>query len=69
MTPLRVRLAALRKSTGWTIDELADQSGVSRATIIRLEQERTTRIDFDTLEKLAKAFNVKEPGSLIERIP
>jgi transcriptional regulator with XRE-family HTH domain len=58
MTPLSVRVADLRAAKGWTIDKLAEESGVSRATIIRLEQKQTTRVDFDVLEKLADALGV-----------
>jgi len=58
MTPVRVRLAELRAAKALTIDQLAEESGVSRATIIRLEQARTTRVDFGVLEKLADALEV-----------
>jgi transcriptional regulator with XRE-family HTH domain len=64
MTPIRLRLADLRDANHWTIDELAEKSGVSRATIIRLEQGHTTRVDFDVLDKLATALDVA-PGYLL----
>lgn len=66
MTAMYVGLAILRKGKGWTIDELAARADVSRATIIRLEQRQTERIDFRTLDRLADALGV-EPGSLIQR--
>jgi transcriptional regulator with XRE-family HTH domain len=58
MTPLTLRLAELRRGKDWTIDELAERSGVSRATIGRLERKQTTRVDFEVLEKLANALGV-----------
>jgi transcriptional regulator with XRE-family HTH domain len=39
---LAQRLAALRIEHGWTLDELAQQSGVSRATLSRLENCETS---------------------------
>ena len=37
-TRLADRLRTLRTERGWTLDELADRSGVSRATLSRLEK-------------------------------
>jgi transcriptional regulator with XRE-family HTH domain len=68
MTPLYVQLRALRKAKRWTLDELADRSGVSRSTIIRLELRQTAGIDFGTLEAIAAALDVA-PGSLIQQVP
>ncbi|MDR0285465.1 MAG: helix-turn-helix domain-containing protein [Propionibacteriaceae bacterium] len=34
---LRLRLSKLRADRGWTYDELADRSGVSRATLVTIE--------------------------------
>ena len=65
---LRFRVAELRRAKGWTQQMLAEEAGVSRATIIRLEDadEPPLRIDMAVLEKLAEAFAV-EPGFLIAR--
>jgi transcriptional regulator with XRE-family HTH domain len=68
MTPLHVRIGALRDARGWTIDELAERSGVHRSTIIRLEQRHTVQVRLDVLEKLAAAFG-ESPGSLIQEVP
>jgi transcriptional regulator with XRE-family HTH domain len=68
MTPLYVQLRALRKAKKWTLDDLADRAGVSRSTVIRLEQRQTAGIDFATLEALATALGVA-PGSLIQQVP
>ena len=62
MTPLRLRIAEERKAKGLTIDELAANAGVSRSTIIRLENQHTVQVHFDVLEKLADALGVAPSG-------
>jgi transcriptional regulator with XRE-family HTH domain len=39
---LAARLATLRQVQGWTLDELAQRSGISRATLSRLERGETS---------------------------
>ncbi len=39
---LALRLAALRTERGWSLDELANGSGISRATLSRLERGETS---------------------------
>jgi len=39
---LAARLAALRAEQGWSMDELASRSGISRATLSRLERGETS---------------------------
>ncbi len=39
---LAERLAALRSAAGWSLDELATRSGISRATLSRLERAETS---------------------------
>ena len=41
-TKLVARLAALREQRGWSLDELAKLSGISRATLSRLERGETS---------------------------
>ncbi|MFK4272564.1 helix-turn-helix transcriptional regulator [Streptomyces milbemycinicus] len=38
---LRLELSRLRAARGWTYDELAARSGLSRRTLIEIEQGRT----------------------------
>ncbi|MFJ5882609.1 helix-turn-helix transcriptional regulator [Kitasatospora cineracea] len=38
---LRLTLSRLRASRGWTYDQLAERSGLSRRTLIEIEQGRT----------------------------
>jgi transcriptional regulator with XRE-family HTH domain len=39
---LAARLAALRAERGWSLDDLAERSGISRATLSRLERAQTS---------------------------
>lgn len=39
---LAARLAALRAERGWSLDELAERSGISRTTLSRLERGETS---------------------------
>lgn len=59
MTPVRLRVKELREAEGWTQDQLAKISGVNQGTISKIERNKTGGIEFDNLERLARAFNVK----------
>ncbi|MBS0640868.1 MAG: helix-turn-helix domain-containing protein [Acetobacteraceae bacterium] len=39
---LAARLATLRQQTGWSLDQLAERSGISRATLSRIERGETS---------------------------
>jgi len=54
---LAERLAALRTAAGWSLDELALKSGVSRATLSRLERAETSPTA-TLLSRLARAFGL-----------
>ncbi|MFJ6530529.1 helix-turn-helix transcriptional regulator [Streptomyces longwoodensis] len=41
LNALRLELARLRATHGWTYDELAARSGLARRTLIEIEQGRT----------------------------
>ncbi|MEV6594557.1 helix-turn-helix transcriptional regulator [Streptomyces acidicola] len=41
LNALRLELARLRAARGWSYDELAARSGLSRRTVIEIEQGRT----------------------------
>ena len=51
------RLAALRTAAGWSLDELAAKSGVSRATLSRLERAETSPTA-TLLSRLARAHGL-----------
>ncbi|MET9906122.1 helix-turn-helix transcriptional regulator [Streptomyces sp. NPDC006476] len=56
-TALRQSLARLRASHGWSYDELAARSGLSRRTLIEIEQGRTIGT-LATWHALAHAFTI-----------
>ncbi len=59
-----LRVRELREARGWSQRELARRAGVRQATLSAIENEQTSGIDFETLERLAKALEV-DPGYLI----
>lgn len=52
------RLKTLREKRGMSQQELAEKSGVSRTTIVMLENNEAKVVKTDTLLKLAAAFGV-----------
>ena len=64
MTPISIRVRELREQRGWTQAHLSQLAGVTEAALSRIENGQTTGIDFQTLEKLAKALDV-HPAVLI----
>jgi transcriptional regulator with XRE-family HTH domain len=56
-TKLVARLAALREQRGWSLDELAKTSGISRATLSRLERGETSPTA-SLLGKLCAAYGL-----------
>jgi transcriptional regulator with XRE-family HTH domain len=54
---LAERLANLRTAAGWSLDELAAKSGVSRATLSRLERAETSPTA-TLLSRLARAYGL-----------
>jgi transcriptional regulator with XRE-family HTH domain len=52
---LEARVAALRAARGWSLDELAERTGISRATLSRLERAETSPTAA-MLERLCAAF-------------
>ena len=60
---MNFRLREVREEVGFTQEELAEKSGVSRVTISLIESGRTNSVKTDTLVKLADALG-KNVGSL-----
>lgn len=52
------RLRDLRKEYGYTQEHLAGISGIDYKHIQRLESKSPPAVRIDTLEKIAKAFNL-----------
>lgn len=64
---LRHRLSTLRAERGWTYDRLAEESGVSRATLVTIETGATrnrrpnspsSRGSLESWWRIARAFDV-----------
>lgn len=68
MGTLRIRLKELRRERQLSQSELSALSKVHQTTISKLENGKALRVDFATLDRLAKALGV-EPGQLLERSP
>lgn len=68
MCALRLRIRELRLAHGWTQEELAQRSGVRRVTINRIENGRSQGIEFDVLDRLARALHT-DAGVLFTHLP
>lgn len=55
---LAKNIKTLRIEKGWTQEELAEKSGVTYTTIIKLEQGVVDNPTLKTLESLAKVFEI-----------
>lgn len=62
---IRSRLGRLMKDKGVTEADLSKQAGVARNTVRALARNASTRVDFETLEKIARALGVR-PLELLE---
>ncbi len=58
MTNVGGRIRTLRAERAWTLDELADQAGVSKSLLSKLENLADSNPSMDTLFKVATAFRV-----------
>lgn len=59
------KVPELKTARGWTLTELARQSGLSYATCHRMTHGSKTGVDFPTLDALCRAFGVGV-GDLLE---
>jgi len=64
VTPIVLRVRALREARNWSQNELARRAGIAQSIVSRLEAGKVTSLHLETLERLAKAFGVK-PRTLI----
>lgn len=53
---MRSNLSELMGKNRYSIQDVHDKTGLSRATISLLYHDKATRIDFDTIEKLCLLF-------------
>src|SRR5438045_2384306 len=54
--PFQIR--AIREARGWNQQKLGEAAGIRQSNISRIENKRDSFLDFQTLLKLAKAFDV-----------
>ncbi len=70
VVPTRFRLRALLAAHDppMSQSEIARRSGVSLVTVNAIANNRTTRVDLETLDALCRVLKV-DPGELLERVP
>jgi transcriptional regulator with XRE-family HTH domain len=68
MSRVYLRIHEFREALGLTQDELAERAGIRRTTVSEHETGRAKGVDFDVLDRLARALNT-EPGFLVVRTP
>ena len=51
-----------------TVRRIAEESGLPQSVVTGLTAGRAGRVDFKTLDKLCRYFNV-QPGELLEYVP
>ncbi len=56
---MRCNLSTLMGSQRLTIQDIHELTSLSRTTISNLYNDKASRIDFDTIEKLCKALNCR----------
>lgn len=60
------KLKEIRESKKMSVSKLARLSGVSRQTIMKLENDEVDRTNLQTLKKLAEALSVRVTDFFIE---
>ena len=58
MTPVRLRVRELREAKGLTGAELARKAKVRPSTLSAIENDQTSAIDFNVLDRIATALGV-----------
>ncbi|GHU42086.1 hypothetical protein FACS1894193_06950 [Bacilli bacterium] len=56
---MKCKLSTLMGERRLTIQDVHEQTKLSRTTISNLYNEKATRIDYDTIEKLCKVFECR----------
>lgn len=56
LAAVRAWVKASREARGWTLDQLAEKSGVNRSTIHDVETNSSAKTQFETVNKLVEAL-------------
>jgi transcriptional regulator with XRE-family HTH domain len=67
VSPIVLRLRALRERKGWSQAALAKRAGIRQATVSDLETGRSRSISLGVLERLADALE-EAPGALFGQV-
>lgn len=63
---IEIKLSRIMGEQRKSIQRVADETGLSRSTLSCLYNNKVTRVDLNTLDKLCECLNC-EPGDIIER--
>lgn len=58
MTNIGPRIIAMRSEKGWSMSKLAEESGISKSLLHKIENDETSNPELGTLRKIAKALDV-----------
>lgn len=64
VAPMGMTLRDARARKGWKVEDVAERSGVSRATVYRIEAGEIANPSYDTVQKLELALRLKR-GTLV----
>jgi len=65
---INCNLAVLLAKKKLKVSDAVRATGISQSTLLRLYHEQTTRIDYETIDKLCDFFNI-DVGELLEHVP
>ena len=64
---IAIKLSRIMGDQRKSIQNVADETGLSRSTLSCLYNDKVTRVDLQTLDKLCDCLNC-EPGDILERV-
>ncbi len=65
---IQSKLSSLMGDKRYTIQDVHEKTGLSRNTISGLYNDKTTRVDLDTIDRLCELFDC-QPNDLLARNP
>lgn len=66
--PIKCNLSTLMGAKRVTIQDMSNNTGLARNTIAFLYHDKTTRVDYDTIDKLCIFLNCSV-GDIFEYVP